>query len=361
MARPIKQGIDYFSFDVDFFSDIKVRKIIRGCGPNSTSVLICLLCNIYKTNGYYIGWDKDLPFVIADLLGVSEGVVDEVKNKAIQVGFFNKDLYDKYQILTSEGIQKRFLSATSKRKEINLKDEYLVIDVKNSVITVNNPVASVLSTPITPLERVNDSRSTQSKVKESNKEIYKESKPPKSEAPARPKKESLKINYEGLVELFNRTFEGKIPTVRGPLSEKRKRAIKARIEEHNKETVMEVFQKVLHSSFLLGRTGGKDSNWKCSFDFIFSPSGFQKILEGNYDDEKSITQVRNDRREEERQQIHQEQTKRNHDRATYAINPFQLVKLRELKMAGNETATKLLSGEIQMTNIEITKFLKSIT
>ena len=142
MARPIKQGIDYFPFDVDFFSDIKVRKIIRGCGPNSTSILICLLCNIYKTNGYYIGWDKDLPFVIADLLGISEGVVDEVKNKAIQVGFFNKELFDKYQILTSEGIQKRFLSATSKRKEINLKKEYLVIDVKNPVITVNNPVGA---------------------------------------------------------------------------------------------------------------------------------------------------------------------------------------------------------------------------
>ena len=211
------------------------------------------------------------------------------------------------------------------------------------------------------MERVNDYRSTQSKVKESNKEIYKESKPPKPEAPARPKKDSLKINYEGLVELFNNTFEGKIPIVRGPLSEKRKRAIKARIEEHNKETVMEVFQKVLHSSFLLGRTGGKDSNWKCSFDFIFSPSGFQKILEGNYDDEKSITQVRNDRREEERQQIHQEQSKRNDERAIYAINPFQLVKLRELSQGGNETAIKLLKGEVKMTNIEITQFIKSVT
>lgn len=54
MARPKKQGIDYFPLDVNFFSDVKIRKIARACGSQSTSILICLLCNIYKDNGYYI-------------------------------------------------------------------------------------------------------------------------------------------------------------------------------------------------------------------------------------------------------------------------------------------------------------------
>ena len=112
-GRPTKQGIDYFPMDVDFFTDVKIRKIVRACGPQSTSILICLLCNIYKDNGYYILWDEDLPFVIADIVGVSEGAVQEVMLKALQVGFFDNELYDKHRILTSSGIQKRFLNATS--------------------------------------------------------------------------------------------------------------------------------------------------------------------------------------------------------------------------------------------------------
>ena len=101
MARPTKQGIEYFSLDVDFFSDIKVRRISKACGPASTSILICLLCNIYRDKGYYIEWDEDLPFVVADTIGTTEGAVEEVVKKAVKVGFFDKSLFDQYRILTS--------------------------------------------------------------------------------------------------------------------------------------------------------------------------------------------------------------------------------------------------------------------
>ena len=101
MARPTKQGLEYFSFDTDFFSDVKIRRISRACGPASTSILICLLCNIYRDKGYYIAWDENLPFVVADTIGTTEGAVEEVIKKAIQVGFFDKELFDKYKILTS--------------------------------------------------------------------------------------------------------------------------------------------------------------------------------------------------------------------------------------------------------------------
>lgn len=151
MARPKKQGIDYFPFDVNFFSDVKIRKIARACGSQSTSILICLLCNIYKDNGYYILWDEDLPFVIADIVGVSEGAVKEVILKAIQVGFFDKDIYEKYKVLTSHGIQSRFKSAVYKREEIEYIVEYLVPDVRNSISDGKN--------------QVSDTGSTQSKVK----------------------------------------------------------------------------------------------------------------------------------------------------------------------------------------------------
>ena len=156
MARPLKQGIDYFPLDVGFFSDVKIRKISRACGASSASILICLLCNIYKDNGYYILWDEDLPFVVADTVGVSEGAVKEVLLKALQVDFFSKGMYDKHNILTSEGIQKRFLLATYQRKETVITSDYLINCTNNAVNCMNNSV--------------NCTESTQSKVKRKNKE-----------------------------------------------------------------------------------------------------------------------------------------------------------------------------------------------
>jgi hypothetical protein len=133
MARPLKQGLDYFSFDVDFFDNKKVRRIIRACGPNSGTILICLLCNIYRHKGYYILWNEDLPFDIADVVGVSEGAVSEVIKKSIQANFFDQELYDKYQILTSEEIQNRFLQGIKKRTEIEIDKRYWVISGINEV------------------------------------------------------------------------------------------------------------------------------------------------------------------------------------------------------------------------------------
>ena len=112
MARPLKQGIDYFSLSVDFLRDIKVRKIKRACGPHAVEILLCLLGNIYRETGYYIGWDEDMMFLVADEVGAKEGLVEETVNKAIQVGFFNQEKFNNYKILTSSGIQKRYLEAT---------------------------------------------------------------------------------------------------------------------------------------------------------------------------------------------------------------------------------------------------------
>lgn len=163
MARPIKQGLGYFPLDTDFFSDRKVRRILNAHGSNTASILICLLCNIYKDKGYYIEFDEDLPFDIADVVGVSEGAVIEVIKKALQVDFFDLSLYEKYHILTSRGIQRRFYSCTLKRRDIKINPAFWVIDVKNPVIDGNLPEETELS----------PSKSTQkeSKVKENNSPV----------------------------------------------------------------------------------------------------------------------------------------------------------------------------------------------
>ena len=48
MARPTKQGLGYFPFDVNFFKDIKLRKLIKYQGCKATPIYTLLLCNIYE-------------------------------------------------------------------------------------------------------------------------------------------------------------------------------------------------------------------------------------------------------------------------------------------------------------------------
>ncbi|EOH1686271.1 Lin1244/Lin1753 domain-containing protein [Enterococcus hirae] len=159
MARPYKQGVDYYSLDVDFLKDIKYRKIRRSCGSQTCEILLCLLGYIYGDMGYFLRWDEDSAFLVADDVGAKEGLVEEVVSKAIQVGFFNREKYEKYQILTSNGIQKRYKLITRKRKEVSIKKKYLVNDDNNLVNGGNNSTSTV----------VNGVRNTQIEIEKESK------------------------------------------------------------------------------------------------------------------------------------------------------------------------------------------------
>ncbi len=164
MARPTKKGLDYFPLDVDFLSDLKVRRIIKACGKEAVHILVALLANIYRDEGYYVLWDDDLAFLVADEVGTKEGTVEELVRKAVQVKFFDKDIFDKYSVLTSKGIQNRYILATKERKKVELEFKYLLTnEVNRSNISINGWNNSV-----------NQGNNQQSKVKESKEKEIKE-------------------------------------------------------------------------------------------------------------------------------------------------------------------------------------------
>lgn len=101
----------------------------------------------------------------------------------------------------------------------------------------------------------------------------------------KPKQE--KINYNGLMSYFNNTFKGKLSLIQS-MTEYRKKAVKARISEHGRESVRTVFNNVLASKFLLGFN---DHNWRADFDWIFKAANYTKILEGNYNGERADTKT----------------------------------------------------------------------
>ena len=65
MARPRKTGLEYFPLDVDFYNDLKVRKLMRNYGGGKAAfVYIAMLCKIYES-GYYMVWDDDVSFLLS--------------------------------------------------------------------------------------------------------------------------------------------------------------------------------------------------------------------------------------------------------------------------------------------------------
>ncbi len=168
MARPTKKGIDYFSFDVDFFEDEKIEPISGEFGVKGEIIIVRLLCAIYR-NGYFIQWTEQLKMSLANRCKVSHELIDLVINRLVKWNFFDEKLFESTSILTSNGIQTRYKEATRKRKINYEKLEYWLIFDENLVSGGSNTPASEFRAEETPQSKVNKSKV----ITSSNEEVQK--------------------------------------------------------------------------------------------------------------------------------------------------------------------------------------------
>ncbi len=67
------------------------------------------------------------------------------------------------------------------------------------------------------------------------------------------------------------------------LSDRRRRAVKARLRTYGMEEMKKVFYKAESSDFLKGKNS---RNWSANFDWLTSDSNMVKVLDGNYDNKR---------------------------------------------------------------------------
>lgn len=115
MARPIKKGLEYFPFDVGFFSDKKIKILKSRYGADGIVIYQYLLCEIYKENGYYLVVDEDFDYIISDDLNMESNKVKQVLNFLLERSLFDNKLFQSDKVLTSAGIQKRYQEAVKVR------------------------------------------------------------------------------------------------------------------------------------------------------------------------------------------------------------------------------------------------------
>ncbi len=155
MGAPFKQGLDYFSFDVDFFNNEKIIAISGEFGIKGEIVAIKLLCAVYE-NGYFAVWSELFQMkLIKSINGINIELLNQIVNRLVKWEFFDKDLFNSDMVLTSINIQKRFIEATKKRKRIDTSKYWLLGNEIKSKCRNNDGINGV-----------NDGINSQSKVKE---------------------------------------------------------------------------------------------------------------------------------------------------------------------------------------------------
>lgn len=143
MARPTKQGLDYFPLDTTM--DSKMELFEAEHGLTGFAFLIKLFQKIYD-NGYFCEWTEDEQLLFSKRINVDINEVNVYINSALKRNIFNQELFEKYNILTSRGIQKRFLEACKRRKQIEFIKDICLIDFnelqyqdfKNKIVYVSN-------------------------------------------------------------------------------------------------------------------------------------------------------------------------------------------------------------------------------
>lgn len=305
MARPTKLGLDYFPHDTHTDQDTALALVEAEFGLEAYAVYFKLLEFIYS-QGYAIPWGSDECLLFAKRIGafgVSSRISEIIKG-LVRRSLFDGRVLNSFQILTSASIQARWLEAKRKKVEDIDKRFRLVADnrtapeVSAPEIGVNTPENGVfaaktrVSTVKTP---VSAEITPQSKVKESRVEYtsspnVEEVRPSSDGAPPEEgEKKSGKtkkgdLDLEAFARFFNQTMDehgAQIPRIRTITRDsKRATTLFARLREYSKEDLAEAVRKAAKSDFL---NGSGDKAFVASFDWIFAPKMFPRVLEGNYD------------------------------------------------------------------------------
>lgn len=173
MARPLKEGLDYFPVDIDFDQDDKLLVVIAKHGMQGLGVIVKIMMKIYQ-NGYFYPWTELEHYALSSKVNVDINTVIEIVDECINWGFFNKNVYKNHRVLTSRGFQKRYIEAAKRRKSVTLMEDHLLIDPSEESTKVSHSIVIVNSDNLTVNVYINPERTgkmsagnTQSKVKES--------------------------------------------------------------------------------------------------------------------------------------------------------------------------------------------------
>lgn len=116
MARPIKEGLDYFSHDVDAVNDEKIEALRMLYKNDGYAFYFILLERIYRTSNFELDIsDAETIQILSKKIGITVDEFNSMLKTSLKYGCFDRDTYDTSKLLTSKGIKKRANVVIEKR------------------------------------------------------------------------------------------------------------------------------------------------------------------------------------------------------------------------------------------------------
>ena len=168
MARQIEIGLRYFPMSTGIFNDRKIRRLLKTFGAKGYLIYNFVLCEIYKDKGYFVQCDDDFLFDIADNLAIDENLVKEVINFCVSNVLFDKRVFDVEKVLTSAGIQQRYIEVKS-RSGVSILDCYKINAAEkpiNATLIPINAAEKPINVALIPQKKRKEKESKEKKRKE---------------------------------------------------------------------------------------------------------------------------------------------------------------------------------------------------
>lgn len=130
MGRPPKKGIDYSGWSVDIFdNDTKIDKLLDAHGWCGFGIYFYLCQRAYGSEGYFYRWGYDDCASTSRKMGggIGSGTVREAVGYCLQIGLFDQGLFDRWGILTSKGIQRRYWEVVKVRDVRTVISDYWLL------------------------------------------------------------------------------------------------------------------------------------------------------------------------------------------------------------------------------------------
>ena len=138
MARPLKEGLDYFPHDTDASNDEKIEALRALFNNDGYVFYFILLERIYRTaNAELDVFKPAVKAAVIRKIGVTAEKFDEMLGAAFDVNCFDQDAYEQRHVLTSKGIQRRASEVQG------MRDRWR----KQKVFHVENPEVTLRKTP----------------------------------------------------------------------------------------------------------------------------------------------------------------------------------------------------------------------
>ncbi len=163
MARKIKKGLNYFPHDCEF--DDELNYIISKHKSEGYHVFFSLLEKIYFNEGYFMNASEKNIFLLSSKINVNINSINDIINDCLCEHLFDKSYHHDYKILTSKGIQARYFEAIKRRKEVEIINDYILIDYVD--ILGDNVNINSLNVDISTQSKVKKSRVKKSKEEKS--------------------------------------------------------------------------------------------------------------------------------------------------------------------------------------------------